>query len=82
MADDHHGAAPVHMPSSTPWPLVMALGITLIPGGFLLGPRLGEAGALQWISPVSLVGLVLFFLALYKMIRQDIDEAAAGTGHG
>jgi hypothetical protein len=67
------------MPASTPWPMVMALGIALIPAGLVLGPHLGKEGtAFGLVSPVSFLGLILFFLALYKMIRQDIDEAAGG----
>jgi hypothetical protein len=78
MSDSSHGASPVHLPPSTPWPLVMALGIALIPGGLVLGPRLGEDGLLSVLSPVTLLGLVLFFLALYKMIREDLDAPAQG----
>jgi hypothetical protein len=79
--DNSHGNPPVHMPSPTPWPLVMGLGITLIPGGLVLGPRLGAEGTfLGWVAVVSLVGLVLFWLALYKMIREDLGTAEPG-GH-
>jgi hypothetical protein len=81
MADDAHGHAPVHMPSPTPWPMVMGLAITCMPGGFALGPRLGGTGsALHWVPLLSLFGLVLFWVALYMMVRQDIDEAGQG-GH-
>ena len=81
MADHTPGTPPVHMPSSTPWPMVMGLGITLIPAGLALGPRLGAEGTLlYWLPLLTVVGLVLFFLALYRMIRQDIDEAGQG-GH-
>jgi hypothetical protein len=63
-------------------PLVMALGIALMPTGLVVGPRLGpEDSPLGWVSPLTILGLVLFFTALYKMIRQDLDEAADG-GHG
>jgi hypothetical protein len=62
--------------------MVMALGITLMPAGFVLGPRLGEEGTiLGWFSPVTVLGIVLFFLALWRMIRQDMDETEQG-GHG
>lgn len=82
MSDYSHGESPVHMPSPTPWPMVMALGITLMPAGFVLGPRLGEEGTiLGWFSPVTVLGIVLFFLALWRMIRQDMDETEQG-GHG
>jgi len=87
MTEQEHGIAPVHMPSPTPWPMVMSLGITLIPGGLILGPRLGEEGTLLgWVPAVTILGIFLFFLALFRMIRQDINEAAHaghdGPGHG
>ena len=81
MADHTPGTPPVHMPSSTPWPMVMGLGITLMPAGLVLGPRLGAEGTpLYWLPLVTLGGLILFAVALYRMLRQDIDEAQQG-GH-
>lgn len=80
MADQPSGTSPVHMPSPTPWPMVMGLGITLMPAGLTLGPRLGPEGtALFWLPLLTVVGLVVFLLALYRMIRQDVDEAELGA---
>jgi uncharacterized membrane protein len=62
--------------------MVMGLGIALMPAGLVVGPRLGEEGTfLGWVAVVTLVGLVLFWLALYTMIREDLDLAAGDGGH-
>ena len=63
--------APPHLPDPTPWPLIMALGITFIGGGLVLEPFL-----LLGVS-TSAVGLVLFALALLNLIREDIVTAGS-----
>ena len=82
MSESANGHPPVHMPAPTPWPMVMGLGIALMPAGLVVGPRLGPEGSvLGWVAVVTLIGLALFWLALYKMIREDLDLAAEHGGH-
>lgn len=57
-------ATPVHLhlPDPTPWPMVLALGVTLI-----------AAGLVTQIV-VSAIGLAVFVVALLMLIRDDIRE--------
>lgn len=67
----------VHLPPPTPWPLVFGLGIALIMAGLVVYVR-------EPIEPAELVfplgGVVLFFLALIMMLRDDV-RAKRGDGH-
>jgi hypothetical protein len=55
-----------HLPDPTPWPAVLALGMTLMGGGLVVNPFLFFG------LGVSVVGLVLFAAALFMLIREDI----------
>jgi len=56
-------ANPVHLPDPTPWPMVLALGVTL------------SAAGLVTEIVVSGVGVVLLVVALLMMVREDIAKA-------
>ena len=55
-----------HLPDPTPWPLVLALGLTLLGGGLVIEP-LRPVGL-----GVSAIGLVCFMVALFMLVREDI----------
>ena len=71
MTHDSEPNAIPHLPDPTPWPLVLALGLTLSGGGLVLGNiSLGDA-EIPGIY-VSVLGLLLFIGALGNLIREDI----------
>lgn len=72
-----HGGIP-HLPDPTPWPLVLALGLTLVPVGLVAGPRLA-LGPLP-LPVLTVVGLVFLALGLYKLIMEDVHKFRAEQG--
>lgn len=56
---DRHTA--VHLPSPTPWPMVLALGVTL------------SAAGLVTSLPVSVAGALLTLVALAMLVREDLE---------
>jgi len=74
-----HDGAPVHLPDSTPWPMVLALGMTLLTAGLIAGPRL-PLGTLK-LPLFAVVGLAILALALYRLILEDV-RLQRGGGHG
>lgn len=67
----------IHLPDPTPWPLVLALGITFIPAGVLLGPGIPIVGLIK-LPILTLLGVVLFVTALLNLVREDIELFRAG----
>ena len=63
----HSTGSSFHLPSPTPWPMVLALGITFFAAGLVTS------------LPVSLVGAVLFLVALMMLLREDMS-AEHGDG--
>jgi len=76
MPDEPGVSAPVHLPDPTPWPMVLALGMTLLAAGLVAGPRL-PVGALK-LPLFGIVGLLLFGAALFQLVREDIRHFARG----
>lgn len=56
---DHTGGSGVHLPSPTPWPMVLALGVTLLAAGLVTA------------IAVSAVGAMLAVIALAMLLRED-----------
>jgi hypothetical protein len=56
----------VHLPDPTPWPLFLALGLTLVGGGLIVNPFQYNGMA------ISVTGAILLFLAVFQLIREDI----------
>lgn len=76
MSQAEHPEEPVHLPSPTPWPLILALGMTLLPAGFVAGPSIPLGPAK--LPVLSVVGLAVMALALFRLIREDILLQRAG----
>ncbi len=68
----------VHLPPPTPWPLVFGFGIALIMAGLVVYVRTpSETGKLVF----PLAGVVVFFVALIMMLRDDVKARQHGDGH-
>jgi hypothetical protein len=74
--DDHDGVP--HLPPPTPWPMVMGIAITLMMAGLVVFLR-GEKALAELAFPI--LGVVLFFLSLIMMLRDDIKAFEEGGGH-
>jgi uncharacterized membrane protein YkvI len=74
--DDHDGVP--HLPPPTPWPMVMGIAITLMMAGLVVFLR-GEKALVELAFPI--LGVVLFFLSLIMMLRDDIKAFEEGGGH-
>jgi hypothetical protein len=74
---DAQGDPPVHLPDPTPWPLVLALGMTLMGAGLVVSPFLRPV---PLGAGLSVVGLVLLWVALIQLVREDIATFAR-EGH-
>jgi hypothetical protein len=65
-ADDWPGIDLEHLPGPTPWPMVLALGMSCLLAGLIISPFkfLGLG--------VAVLGALLFLAALVALVRQDI----------
>jgi len=68
VAHDTPGNTP-HLPDPTPWPMVLALGMTLLAAGLV---------TTRWLS---VIGLIVLGAALYRLIMEDVRQQRA-AGHG
>lgn len=64
--DDWPGIDLEHLPGPTPWPLVLALGMTLLLAGLIVRPLMPTGVG------VSGLGAVLLLSAIFALLRQDI----------
>jgi len=65
-AESAEGARELHLPSPTPWPILMALGLTLVAAGLVSNLRLSEGGGL-----LALIAAAGWFLQVLPQERHD-----------
>lgn len=59
----HDSVSPVNLPDPTPWPMLLALGVTLVAAGLVT------------VLAVSAVGALVTAAAVIKLIVEDIAAA-------